>query len=102
MTIIDQLLELSGAESVDEMLEQWESERGALSELADKNTALQLLNRALREALRTAESLVELLELEGGLFLPLKAAAYCVKFRILMVELENASKQSKELTNDKA
>lgn len=94
-------LELSGADSLADALEQWNSERVAMGELYDQNQALSILNRRLLEALATAGKMIEELNQGDVMFVPQKVIGLASILEAEMKALNKAIAHSKELTDEK-
>lgn len=80
-TINDLALEMTGHTSnVIEAFEQWKQERAALMEFQDRNQALAIYNKRLRECLKLSAHIISELEKSGSMFWPPKVQTLVADF----------------------
>ena len=92
------LLNYTGADSLQEVLNTVALEREGMRQLHDENTALKIYNRKLRLVVDFAFQIYELLEGEGGMFLSSKVRDLIGKSRNQIALADRAISESKNLT----
>ncbi len=94
--ISDRLLHITGHTSdLDEVLDEFENVKEAVSELHEENQALAIINRRLRLCLDLAKGNVLAMQSEAGIFITEKTRAKTEQFFEQYGKLDAAKTQSK-------
>ena len=96
--IQERLLSIAGwTPDVNEALDDFEHTKDAVSELYDKNQALEILNRRLNLCLTLAQAAMTALENDAGMFITPKTRAKMNQFFEQLEKAQNAIIQSREI-----
>lgn len=91
------LYHMTGADSLDEVIANWEAERQAMRELHDANTALVIYNRRIRLIITIAVKAFDMLDQQGSMFLPSKVMDIIAQVRDQIGKADRALAASKEI-----
>lgn len=95
-TQAERIFEITGHTSdIGEALDEFEQVQKAVSELFDKNKALEILNQQLILTLSFSTQAIDVLERETGLFITPRARKWITAYREQMKKIEAARVKSK-------
>lgn len=94
----DDLFHFAGhANNIDEVIENWKTERQTMRELKDERTALIIYNRRIRLVITLCLKAFDILDTEGGLFVPQIVKDVIKQAREQVMLLDNSLASSLEI-----
>lgn len=91
------LYRMAGADNLDDVIKNWEAERQGMRELHDNNAALAIYNRRIRLIIILCIKAFDILESQGTLFLPEKAANVIIQVRDQIKKADKIITASREI-----